>query len=235
MLRDKVKQIIDDRDAYKNKYQTLENILMKYGINTDSIQQIEEDMMTFKNEGDIALENLVEGTKYEDLDRKKNQNSICQQKKENDRLNNYNYSMKSKQKSLYVLPHISSLYGDQSDSIFHPNIDMRIVSDCNSSRRIALEMAVARIKVRRGLMSNNDTSYKATSKDKSLEEEKGNDLIAVNEGNETDVQKIALDISLAKIEEMHKQMIGLCKYNEKLRKRVLMLEKNASYAWKEYY
>jgi len=235
MLRDKVKQLIEERDAYKNKYQNLENILMKHGINTENIQQIEEDLTILKNGRKEELVKLEGMTKDRDLKRDKNNNLTFQHSKEIEKLNNENNFIKGNQKSLYMFPpnNIDILYGDQNYSIFNLNVG-KIVTDENNnnynvgSQRMALEMALASIKVRRGLMSSN-TTLKINNNSLGKEED-----VRVREKNEMYVQKIALDISVAKIEEMRNQMVGLCKYNERLRKRVCALQKNALYSWKEY-
>merc|ERR1712039_1022909 len=196
---------------------------------------MEEDLTILKDERKKELAMLEGMTKDRDLKRDKNNNLTFQNSKEIEKLNNENNLMKANQKSSYMFPpnNIGIFYGDQNYSIFNLNFN-KIVNDGNNatynvgSQRMALEMAVASIKVRRGLMSSNTTLK--IKNNSSVKEEN----LKIEEENEMHVQKIALDISLAKVEEMRNQMVGLCKYNERLRKRVCALQKNALYSWKEY-
>merc|ERR1711862_969183 len=56
----------------------------------------------------------------------------------------------------------------------------------------------------------------------------------VNGDQETNIQKIALDIALLKINDMEKQMKLMVVHNKNLRFRLHALEKNVSYSWREY-
>merc|ERR1712190_52616 len=98
-----------------------------------------------------------------DLKRDRNNNLTFQHSKEIEQSNNENNLMKANQKSSYMFPpnNIGIFYGDQNYSIFNLKFN-KIVNDGNNidynvgSQR-TLEMTVASIKVRRGLMSSNTT------------------------------------------------------------------------------
>merc|ERR1712157_524350 len=61
-----------------------------------------------------------------------------------------------------------------------------------------------------------------------------NSMLAIDEYNEMRVQKMALDIALSQINDMDKEMMIMVKYNAKIKTKLLALEQNMSYSWREY-
>lgn len=80
--------------------------------------------------------------------------------------------------------------------------------------------------------SNTITKNKYLSK---VEQEKfNNSIFSAEEYYELHINQLALDIALSQINEMDEQLTVVSQYNKKLHSRVLALEKNVSYSWREY-
>jgi len=285
MLRGKVKQIITERDYYQHNYQDLEDILQKYGIDTQrGIQHIEKDLIAIQIAKDVALEQLEERTIERDFERDKVQNLIIQHEEER-KMEVVN------KKSLNDIPsRINSnlLFNDENITSTNHNLYLQ---------RVALEATVSRIKgLRRSWMDTTSSSTSKTLKEKEFYSSNDKILLQRNllyrkhymfdtslpsttttgakssmsinnafayllpiinpytssiiqsnttnnrsmmptteeEKDEMHVQKIALDLAISKMHDMDKQMKYMSIYNERLRRRVQMFEKNVSYAWKEY-
>jgi len=243
MLADKVKQIIEERDSYKKNYQNLKDILMKHGINTESIQKTEDDLITMKNTRDVALKEIEERIKDLDTEKKKSQYLYLNNNHEIEKQINDNKLTKINQMpshNMIPLNYVINLSGDKQYALFQKNkkskpyfdgttMDRNNANYCLGSKKIAVEIAVSNLTTfKRSWMSSN--SCYRTKINSSIKEIDNNS----QELEEDEIQRIALDISLARIQEMYEQMKYMYKHNEKLRLRVHTLEKIVYYSWKEY-
>jgi len=259
MLQEKVNQLIEVKNQYKQAYENLENILQKHGINTQSIQQIEKDLILFTNATDIALTQLEKKTFELNTERKNMKELLILHKEEINKLkeqqkdettyyndiNNVNYNLylqrlsteyknlrisasttKCKEKDHYSLNDTllqkQSLYNmNQNHALNSSFFNANGKNNSYNYPQIISPYSSLCFKIQ----SNNDSQNKDFSK---TEQDYSSEFFEMR------AQKMALDIALSHINDMDEEMMLMSNYNEKLQTRLLALEKNVSYSWREY-
>lgn len=281
MLQVKVKQLIEERNQYKQASENLEIILQKHGINTQSIQQIEKDLIVFTNTRNAALAQLEKKTVELDTERNNMKKILIQHKREiydikkeeqKEETRYYNV-INSVNYNLY-LQRISSELAVSRNKLFNKSLikssntktskekDLYSSNDMLLQKQLLYKMNHNNVPLNSSfyntngknnsynyppiirpystlsvtMQSNNDTQNKDFSKtdQEHSSEFFNNSMLAIDEYNEMRVQKMALDIALSQINDMDNEMMIMVKYNAKIKTKLLALEQNMSYSWREY-